>query len=99
MPLQLQILNNDHTDKDYYSLAYKQVRSDFINNEFGTVLTILIVAIIGGADGPTVIFLANGSTAKCRTACSSLYFEEQKNIEWRMEFQVKTMEDIVMKIV
>ena len=27
------------------------------------------------------------------------YFEEQKNIEWRMEFQVKTMEDIVMKIV
>ena len=57
------------------------------------------VAIIGGADGPTVIFLSNGSTAKCRTSCSSLYFEEQKNIEWRMEFQVKTMEDIVMKIV
>lgn len=57
------------------------------------------VAIIGGADGPTVIFLSNGRTAKCRMACSSLYFEEQKNIEWRMEFQVKTMEDIVMKIV
>ena len=57
------------------------------------------VAIIGGADGPTVICVSNRSTVKCRTACSSLYFEKPECIEWRMEFQVKTMEDIVMKIV
>ena len=56
------------------------------------------IAIIGGADGPTVIFLANGSTAKCRTACSSLYFEAKKSIEWRIEFQVKTMEDVAVHV-
>ena len=57
------------------------------------------VGIIGGADGPTVIFLANGRTANLRTSCSSLYFEKPESIEWRMEFQVKTMEDISVNIV
>lgn len=51
------------------------------------------IAVIGGADGPTAVMLASGSTAKLRTACSSLYFEKPESIEWRMEFQVKTMED------
>lgn len=33
-------------DKDYYSLAYKQVRSDFINNKFGTVLAVIVAVIV-----------------------------------------------------
>lgn len=33
-------------DKDYYSLAYKQVRSDFINNKFGIVLAVLVAVIV-----------------------------------------------------
>ena len=56
------------------------------------------VAIIGGADGPTVITLSNRSSSLLRTACSALYFEEQKNIEWRMEFQVKRMEDVAINV-
>lgn len=67
-------------------------------NEFSPV-GVSAVGIIGGADGPTVVFMANGTSAKLRTACSSLYFEKPESIEWHMEFQVKTMEDIAVKII
>ena len=49
--------------------------------------------IIGGADGPTVVMCSSK-----RGACSSLYYEEQKNIEWRIEFHVKMMEDKVISV-
>lgn len=52
------------------------------------------VGIIGGADGPTVMILANGKSGQPRAACSSLYFEQPKQIEWRMVFRQKTVEDI-----
>lgn len=52
------------------------------------------VGIIGGADGPTVIILANGKTGQPRAACSALRFEPLKEVQWRMAFYQKTLENI-----
>lgn len=53
------------------------------------------VAVIGGADGPTAVFLAGTSnTEEERIALSALYFELPDRIEWRALFHEKTVEDI-----
>ena len=57
------------------------------------------VGVIGGADGPTMIILSNGNSARTRVACSSLYFEPQQNIEWYMTFSVKMMDDIEVSLI
>lgn len=57
------------------------------------------VAVIGGADGPTAIFVAKGNSEKMRVACSSLYFEKKSEIEWQMLFYKKMMEDIGVTII
>lgn len=49
------------------------------------------VGIIGGADGPVAVFTEGGSNQ--RAACSSLRFEPPPEVEWRMEFRVKTQPD------
>ncbi len=52
------------------------------------------VGIIGGADGPAAIILANGKTGHPRAAYSELRFEPPERIEWRMVFYHKTVEDM-----
>lgn len=52
------------------------------------------VGIIGGADGPTAIILADGKTGHPQAVCSALRFEIPKQIEWRMVFYQKTVEDM-----
>jgi len=52
------------------------------------------VGIIGGADGPVAILLANGGTGRPRAACSALRFAQPEQIQWRMVFYQKTAEDI-----
>ena len=52
------------------------------------------VGIIGGVDGPTTIILANGKSSHHWAACSALYFDPPRQIEWRMVFYNKTAEDI-----
>ncbi len=52
------------------------------------------VGIIGGADGPTVILLSNGKTGQTRSVCSALRFAPLEEIEWRIVFHQKTVEDI-----
>lgn len=53
------------------------------------------VAVIGGADGPTAIFMAGkGDGARTHTACSSLHFEPADSVEWRMVFYQKLLEDV-----
>ena len=52
------------------------------------------MSIIGGADGPTsVIMGVPHSEKKIRAACSALTFEPQKNVEWKITFNVKTIDD------
>lgn len=50
--------------------------------------------VIGGADGPTAIILADGKTGHPQAVCSALRFEIPKQIEWRMVFYQKTVEDM-----
>lgn len=59
------------------------------------------IAMIGGADGPTSVFLAGKDAAASpqHTAFSSLYFEPQEQIEWNMLFYVKSMEDIKINVI
>lgn len=55
------------------------------------------IGIIGGADGPTAIFLG-GKSGRSRTAVSSLYFALPEEIEWRIVFRQKTVEDIELAL-
>lgn len=54
------------------------------------------LGIIGGADGPTAVFIAGKEGLGAHQAYSSLYFEEPASTEWRMEFRVKMREDITV---
>ena len=48
-----------------------------------------VIAIIGGADGPTTITIGVPDQKNIRVACSALHFEPvHKDIEWRIEFGV-----------
>ncbi len=48
------------------------------------------IGIIGGADGPTVMFLGS---PKPQVAFSSLHFEPVEKVEWKMTFYEKQIED------
>ena len=59
------------------------------------------IGIIGGADGPTAIILSNGRTSKSAShaAISALHFEPVDDIEWKILFREKPMEDIEVDII
>lgn len=57
------------------------------------------VGIIGGADGPTVLFVGGSEQGKSRAACSSLHFEPVDKVEWRMVFYEKKHEDITVELI
>ena len=52
------------------------------------------VSVTGGADGPVAVMLTGRKRGQPRTSCSSLYFEPPEQIEWRMVFHQKLVEDI-----
>ena len=48
-----------------------------------------VIAIIGGADGPTTITIGVPAQKNIHVACSALHFEPvHEGIEWRIEFGV-----------
>ena len=54
----------------------------------------LSIAVIGGADGPTSVFLlSNGSSRRPHSACSALTFEPAEEVEWKAAFREKPCED------
>lgn len=57
------------------------------------------VGIIGGADGPTAVFLGNPNSKTLRCACSALHFEPVDRVEWRAVFSEKLMEDITVELI
>ena len=58
------------------------------------------IAIIGGADGPTSVFLLhNPASAKPHGACSGLRFEPVQDVEWKAVFSEKLCEDLEIKII
>lgn len=52
------------------------------------------IAIIGGADGPTAFFVSGGQNLEQHRALSALRFEYTDDIEWKIVFREKLMEDI-----
>lgn len=55
------------------------------------------IGIIGGADGPTAVILSDGKSgakAASHAALSALHFKPQNNIEWKMVFSEKLVDDI-----
>jgi hypothetical protein len=72
-------------------------------NEQGTAAA--AIAIIGGADGPTAMFIAAPESRKTvsetgwHMACSSPHFARQEAVEWQMEFRKKLREDICIELV
>ena len=58
------------------------------------------IAIIGGADGPTSVFLLhNAVTVKPHSACSGLRFEPVEEVEWKAVFREKLCEDLEVQYV
>lgn len=59
------------------------------------------IGIIGSADGPTAIILSNGSKVETATHAtfSALHFEPIDDIEWRMVFCEKLMEDVKVELI
>jgi len=78
-----------------------QPRSQGINSFVSNEMSANSLSIIGGADGPTAIFIPGKSSKKYhkRSACSSLHFSQVIKVEWRMIFYVKEYEDLSLEIV
>ena len=64
-------------------------------NEFAAVA----FGVIGGADGPAVIMLANGKRADRQGACSSMRFQPEEPIEWRTVFRHRSVESIRVELI
>ncbi len=64
------------------------------NNDFAAT-----IGIIGGADGPTAIFMSKPNQVKKNIALSALHFEPITDIEWKMEFRAKMMEDVKISLI
>lgn len=60
---------------------------------------VVSVDIIGGADGPTAIMLSNKPEPAIHTALSALHFEPTEEVEWRMVFREKLMDDIEISLI
>lgn len=53
------------------------------------------VAVIGGADGPTALFVSGGA----HTACSALRFSpDSRDIEWRATFEASPRDDFSLSL-
>lgn len=52
------------------------------------------IGIIGGADGSTAVFVSAGQNSEQHQALSALRFEHADDIEWKIVFREKLLEDI-----
>lgn len=57
------------------------------------------IGIIGGADGPTSVFVAKANDENCHCVMSSLHHTAVENIEWHIEFFEKISSDCVVKLI
>lgn len=58
------------------------------------------IGVIGSADGPIAISVGSSyNSSSTRTVYSSLYFELPKAIEWRVNFRIKTFDDIELSLI
>ncbi len=57
------------------------------------------IGIIGGADGPTAIFIGAKDRPEFRVAFSAMTYEPQETVTWKAIFSHKTLPDIEMTLV
>ena len=90
-----------------YTVTPPLADGSFILKDVSEAKTVPVsgIGVIGGADGPTAVFIAGKNNA-CGpesgnasengaapyVACSALYFYPPQNIRWRMLFLEKNME-------
>ena len=52
------------------------------------------IAIIGGADGPTAVFVSGCAAGEdVRVACSAVRYEPVQTVKWRVRFMARPKED------
>ncbi len=58
------------------------------------------IGIIGGADGPTAVIVSpKNRGGELHVVLSALHFEPVSDVEWKMEFREKMMEDVEVELV
>ncbi len=58
------------------------------------------IGIIGGADGPTAVIVSSKNrNNEIHAALSALHFEPTTDVEWKIEFREKMMEDIEIELI
>lgn len=58
-------------------------------------MSVGVVAVVRSADGPTSVFLADGTPAKAHAIASSMHFEPLTGpVEWRIIFREKLLDDV-----
>ncbi len=96
-------LSPDIPDKDFYICDTEQSdsprRKPVENMMSPSVHSTASIGIIGGAAGPTAIFLASKGTTKLHTACSALHFEPVDEVEWCMVFRHTACENATVEII
>ena len=57
------------------------------------------LGIIGGADGPTAIFIGPGKKPDSRSVCSAVHFAPVEEVVWQVFFRAKTYENGVFQLI
>ena len=65
----------------------------------GSQASAVSVGVIGGADGPTAIFVGGPSQGRLHAACSALRFEPARDVEWRMVFFEKRRGEVTVELI
>lgn len=63
-----------------------------------TIADCMAIGIIGGADGPTAIFVAGQEHSELYAVCSSLHFSDEYDAEWQIILHEKTRPDITAEL-
>lgn len=67
--------------------------------KFGDNKVCRAIGVIGGADGPTAIFIGAKDRPKFREAFSAMTYEPQETVTWKAIFSHKTLADVEITLV
>ena len=63
-------------------------------------MSVGVVAMVRSADGPTSVFLADGSEAQVHAIASSMHFEPlTKPVEWHLIVREKLLDDMDIALI
>ena len=56
------------------------------------------IGIIGGADGPTAVFISHQEPQNAHAACSSPHFAPAPTVQWQLRIYEKTLPDLKIQL-